>query len=157
RVDQSRYGAKGKLVVTSVFAQGYTVSDVQCADEAGTPPCTTQAYDHVEVFSFSAPRDQKGRIVKEGQFITGFAGGISEFNGLTEIGFPQTFAPDADQTDIKDCNTAGTHCPVPVVFDVATWFQGLSNPQGEINFERNEAAPIAVMNGKVCMLDDKYD
>ena len=25
-----------------------------------------------------------------------------------------------------------------------------------INFERNEAAPIAILNGKVCPLDDDY-
>ena len=43
-----------------------------------------------------------------------------------------------------------------MVLDPATWFNGLSDPQGEINFERNEAAPIAVLNGKVCDLDDEY-
>ena len=62
--------------MTSVFAQGYTVSDVQCANDAGDPPCTAQAYDHIEVFSFSAPRDQNGHLLEEGQVITGFAGGL---------------------------------------------------------------------------------
>jgi len=147
-VNASRYGANGRLVVTSVFAQGYTVSDVQCA-AGGAPPCTAMPYDHAMVFSFSAPRDQFGHSVEEGQVITGFAGGVSEFNGLTEIGFPQTFAPEAQDKD-------PAREPTPVVLDPATWFNGLSDPQGEINFERNEAAPIAVLNGKVCDLDDDF-
>ncbi|HEU4610748.1 MAG TPA: hypothetical protein VFS15_01675, partial [Kofleriaceae bacterium] len=37
-VDASRHGPDGRLVVTSVFAQGYTVSDVQCGP-GGAPPC----------------------------------------------------------------------------------------------------------------------
>jgi hypothetical protein len=147
-VNTSRYGAVGRLVVTSVFSQGYTVSDVQCADAAGTPPCTTQAYDHVEVFSFSAPRDQSGRLIQQGQVIDGFSGGISEFNGLTEIGFPVTFATS------NDANPAWL--PAPVVFDKATWFKSITDPAGIINFERNEAAPIEVDNAVVCMLDDDY-
>jgi hypothetical protein len=148
-VNSSRYGANGRLVVTSVFAQGFTVSDVQCA-AGGAPPCTTEAYNHALVFSFSAPRDDKGHIVQEGEVITGFAGGLSEFNGLTEIGFPQTFADDNAEVD-------PAREPQPAVLDPATWFNGLSDPQGEINFERNEAAPIAVLNGKVCDLDSEYD
>src|SRR5262249_41147133 len=38
-VRSSRSGANGRLVVTSVFAQGYTVSDVSCGP-GGAPPCT---------------------------------------------------------------------------------------------------------------------
>ena len=38
-VSGSRYGANGRLVVTGVYAQGYTLSDVDCADADGTPPC----------------------------------------------------------------------------------------------------------------------
>jgi hypothetical protein len=52
-VRASRHGARGRLVITSAFAQGYTVSDVRCADEAGRPPCTAEAYDHAMVFTFS--------------------------------------------------------------------------------------------------------
>ncbi|MGE0547733.1 MAG: hypothetical protein AB7O24_14890 [Kofleriaceae bacterium] len=148
RVGTSRYGARGRFVVTSVFAQGYTVSDVECADEAGTPPCTSQAYDHAMVFSFSAPRDTEGQRVEEGQLIAGFGGGVSEFNGLTEIGFPQTFVDDHDVNPAR--------MPTPVVVDPATWFNALSDPQGKINFERNEAAPIQINNGLVCPLDDDY-
>jgi len=148
-VNGSRHGATGRLVVTSVFAQGYTVSDMQCADDAGTPPCTAEAYDHLEVFSFSAPRDQNGKLLREGQVIDGFSGGVSEFNGLTEIGFPVTFAT-------SDAIVPGRE-PVPAKLDPATWFKPLSDPQGIINFERNEAAPIEIDGGAVCDLDPDYE
>lgn len=148
-VSASRYGSAGRLVVTSVFSQGYTVSDVKCSDAAGTPPCTTSGYDHVEVFSSSAPRDQNGRLLQQGQLIDGFSGGISEFQGLTEIGFPVTFATsDAVTPD---------HLPPPAVLDQDTWFNGLGDPQGIINFERNESAPIEIDNALVCPLDDAFD
>jgi hypothetical protein len=148
-VDESRYGAVGRLVVTSVFSQGYTVSDVQCTDAAGTPPCTTAAYDHIEVFSFSAPRDGSGRLLQQGQVIDGFTGGISDFNGLTEVGFPGTI--------VKQLDVNPARLPPPVKVDPANWFKPLNNPNGVINFERNEAAPILIENGKVCNLDDDYD
>lgn len=147
-VNSSRYGDVGRLVVTSVFAQGYTVSDVKCSDATGAPPCTAQAYDHVEVFSFSAPRDQRGKLLQQGQAIDGFSGGISEFNGLTEIGFPVTFATNDAVVPER--------LPVPVKLDKDTWFNPLSDPQGIINFERNEAAPIEIDNATVCMLDSNY-
>jgi hypothetical protein len=148
-VSKSQYGARGRLVITSVFAQGYTVADVQCADAMGNPPCVAGPYDHLEVFTFSAARDQEGRFIQEGQVIDGFAGGISEFNGLTEIGFPQSFVNDA-----PDVNPARE--PTPVKVDPATWFNGLSDPNGEINFEKNEAGPIEIDNGIVCPLDADY-
>lgn len=143
RVGASRHGANGRLVVTSVFAQGYTVSDVMCG-AGGAPPCTAGDYDHKMVFSFSAARDEEGRVIQEGQVITGFAGGVSEFNGLTEIGFPQTFN-EAAEVEINPARM-----PTPVTFS-ATWFTD------KFNFERNEAAPIAVMGAKVCDLDTDYD
>jgi hypothetical protein len=141
-VRASRHGANGRLVVTSVFAQGYTVSDLQCG-AGGAPPCTTGDYDHKMVFSFSAARDERGRIVREGQVIDGFAGGVTEFNGLTEIGFPQTFV-ESDEIDVN-----AARLPAPVTLDT-TWFTN------RIMFERNEAAPISIVNGKVCDLDDDY-
>jgi hypothetical protein len=155
-VNDSRYGARGRFVVTSVFSQGYTVDDTQCADTNGTPPCTSQAYDHAMVFSFSAPRGSSGEPILEGQTILGFAGGVSEFNGLTEIGFPQTFT-----TGDEVPNPARE--PAPVVADTETtvtpetWFDSLTSPGGgQINFERNEAAPIAIVNATVCNLDADY-
>ncbi len=142
-VRSSRYGADGRLVVTSVFAQGYTVSDVSCGP-GGAPPCTTGDYDHKMVFSFSAPRDEHGRLVQQGQVIDGFAGGVSEFNGLTEIGFPQTFVDDDD----VDVNPA--RLPTPATFD-PMWFTD------KYMFERNEAAPISIVNAVVCDLDEDYE
>ncbi len=150
-VRTSRYGANGRLLVTSVFAQGYTVSDVQCA-AGGAAPCTTGDYDHKMVFSFSAARDEHGCIVKLGQSIAGFAGGVAEFNGLTEIGFPQTFVERPDGSDCPDSEIEidPARLPVPTTF-ATSWFTD------KYNFERNEAAPIAVLNAKVCDLDADYD
>jgi hypothetical protein len=156
-VHGSRYGARGRLVITSVFAQGYTVSDVQCADDAGSPPCVAQAYDHAMVFTFSAGRGSDGHVLEEGEAIEGFGGGLTEFNGLTEIGFPQTFTPayqDEDGDGVND-TVDQARIPAPVLLDVA-WFGGLSDPAGRINFERNEAGAIEIRGGAVCPLDDDY-
>jgi hypothetical protein len=156
-VRSSRYGERGRLVITSVFAQGYTVSDVECLDRDGTPPCTAQAYDHVMVFTFSAGRGSDGHVLAEGETIDGFGGGLTEFNGLTEIGFPQTLTPvfkDDDGDGKNDAITRG-RIPAPVVLQ-PSWFNGLSDPDGRINFERNEAAAIQVDGGKVCPLDEDY-
>jgi hypothetical protein len=151
-VRSSRHGADGRLVVTSVFAQGYTVSDVLCGP-GGAPPCTLApnplaggavGYDHKMVFSFSAPRDERFRRIVEGQAIDGFAGGVSEFNGLTEIGFPQTFV-DGDEIDV---NLA--RLPAATTFD-PSWFTT------KYMFERSEAAPIAIEGAVVCDLDKDYD
>jgi hypothetical protein len=142
-VNASRYGANGKLVVTSVFSQGYTLADVQCQDANGTPPCTAGDYDYIEVFSYSAPLDQDKRFISEGQIIDGFAGGVTEFDGLTEIGFPQTFVSGAPKVDPRVE-------PAPVKFDPA-WFANT------IEFERNEAAVVEIDNAKVCPLDSDYD
>jgi len=142
-VNTSRYGANGLLVVTSVFAQGYTVADVQCGANA-TPPCTSNFYDFVEVFSYSAPVDQNAQFISEGQIITGFAGGISEFDGLTEIGFPQTFvAPGVAQIN------KALEPPTKVIDN--TWFN-----TNKINFERYEAAAIEIDGGVVCPLGTDY-
>lgn len=141
-VDKSRYGANGRMVVTSVFAQGYTVADMSCGP-GGAPPCVAMPYDFALIFSFSAPNDQNFDPIVEGQTISGFAGGVTEFNGLTEIGFPQSFV---DMT--KDFNPARE--PQPVVLD-PTWFSS-----AKIKFEENEAGPIAILNGKVCPLDADY-
>jgi hypothetical protein len=148
-VSGSRHGDVGRLVVTSAFSQGYTVSDMKCSDAAGAPPCTASAYDHIEVFSFSAPVDQRGKLLEQGQVIDGFSGGISEFNNLTEVGFPGTRTSSDDVVPGR--------LPSPVKLDPLTWFKGLSDPEGIINFERNEAGPIEVDNAKVCALDSDYD
>lgn len=148
-VDTSRYGVNGRLIVTSVFSQGYTVSDVQCADEQARPPCTAQAYDHLVVFSFSAPTDSSGRLLQAGQIIDGFSGGVTEFNGLTEIGFPATRATN------DEINPA--RIPAPAVLDKDQWFKALSDGNGIINFERNEGGLIEIDNGAVCDLDRDFE
>lgn len=142
-VNASRYGAVGRLVVTSVFSQGYTLADVQCQDASGTPPCTAGDYDYVEVFSYSAPLDQDKRFISEGQIIDGFAGGVTEFDGLTEIGFPQTFVSGAPKVDPR--------VEPPVVKFDPSWFANT------IMFERNEAAAVEIDNAAVCPLDSDYD
>ena len=149
-VRHSRYGARGRLVVTSTFAQGYTVSDVECADDAGRPPCTTNAYDHMLVFTFSQPRDQHGGRIVPGRVIEGFAGGLSEFNGLTEVGFPRTFATEG-VTPVVD--EALRPPPVPLA---TSWFGPLGDDAGRINFERNESGAIDVRDALVCPLDQEY-
>ncbi len=143
-VSGSRYGAAGRLVVTGVYAQGYTVSDVQCADAAGTPPCTTGNYDHLLVFTFSAPRDEEGRPIAVGQVIDGFAGASQEFNGLTELSFPQTFVaaaePVVDEAMIPE--------PLPVD---ESWFGNT------VEFERHESQLLSVIDGVLCELDEEYE
>jgi hypothetical protein len=141
-VRASRYGAQGRLVVTSVYTQGYTLADVKCADANGTPPCVAGDYDYMDVFSYSAPLDQDKRFLSEGQVIAGFAGGVSEFDSLTEIGFPQTFV--VGQPVVNKAME-----PAPVVFD-PSWFTA------PINFEHNESAVIEIDNAKVCNLDADY-
>ncbi|MBA3454036.1 MAG: hypothetical protein H0T42_13160 [Deltaproteobacteria bacterium] len=152
-VSASRYGARGRLVVTSVFSQGYTVSDVECADASGTPPCVADHYDHVMVFTFSAARDQFGRLLEVGRMISKFNGGLSEFNGLTEVGFPRTYAPETD-AEAPAINLG--RVPAPVRFAM-TWFEPLSDPAGRINFERNEAGAIEIIGARVCPTDEEYD
>ncbi|MDQ3341382.1 MAG: hypothetical protein M4D80_40015 [Myxococcota bacterium] len=153
RVGGSRTPGTGVLVVTSVFAQGYTVSDVSCATGGAepTPPCTAGNYDHVMVFTFSSPRDQYGRPIVEGEVIESFAGGVTEFNGLTEIGFPRTFISAPNRDVPPYVNRALMPTPVPL-FE-STWFTGAA----QINFERHEAGAIDIRNAKVCPLDDGPD
>ncbi|MEZ4400434.1 MAG: hypothetical protein R3B06_10470 [Kofleriaceae bacterium] len=140
-VNASRYGARGRLVINGTYAQGYSVSDVECADAAGTPPCVSGDFDHVLVFSFSRPKDEQGRNLEAGQFIDGFGGGVQEFNGLTEMGFPQTFATDLSVDPAR--------IPPPAQVD-PSWF---SNP---IEFEKHEAGLIELVGGTVCPLDADY-
>lgn len=146
-VTGSRHEANGKLVVTGIYAQGYTVSDVQCADAAGTPPCVAGDYDHMLVFSFSRPRDGQGRAITPGQFIDGYAGAVTEFNGLTEMGFPQTFA-DSDAADPALANPARIPPPTTIA---ASWLTT------KIEFERNESGLVQVVAGTVCPLDADWD
>lgn len=143
-VRESRYGANGRLVVTGTYAQGYSLSDVQCADANGTPPCTAGDYDHILIFSFSRPRDERGRNIVAGQFTNGFSGGVQEFNGLTEIGFPQSFVDETDPVAVNEARI-----PAPAVVQ-SSWLTNV------IEFEKHESGLLAVENGTVCPLDQDY-
>ncbi len=143
----SRHAANGRLVVTGVYSQGYTVSDVQCADPAGTPPCVAGDYDHMLVFSFSRAKDEMGRTIVPGQFVDGYAGAVTEFNGLTEMGFPQSFATSA-ASDPAQANLARIPTPVTIA---RSWLTT------RIEFERNESGLVQVVGGTVCPLDDDWD
>ncbi len=143
RVESSRHGARGRLIVTSVYSQGYTVSDILCSDDAGSPPCTTDSYDHITIFTFGAPRDEKGNEIKVGMIIRGFTGGVSEFNGLTELGFPQTFATPGTP------EITPSRLPAPRVLQ-NTWFTD------KIQFERVESGLMQINGGKVCPTDADY-
>ncbi|HTJ41816.1 MAG TPA: hypothetical protein VL463_06950 [Kofleriaceae bacterium] len=140
-VTASRYGAMGRLVVSGVYAQGYTLDDVKCADANGTPPCVAGDYDHAFIYSFSRASDQMGRVIRLGENVVGFQGAVSEFNGLTEVGFPQSFVDDT--TPHENQITA------PVKVD-NTWFTN------KIMFERNEAGLVEVDGATLCPLDADY-
>jgi hypothetical protein len=141
-VSGSRYGVDGRLVVTGVYAQGYTLSDSQCGP-GGVPPCVTGDYDHVLVFSFSRPRDENGNNIELGETIDGFAGAIQEFNGLTEIGFPQTF--------VEDENPSGDPAMVPPPSLLQASFL-----TDTYEMERRESSLVEVDNAVICPLDDDY-
>lgn len=148
-VTGSRHGEVGRLVVTGVYAQGYTLADVACQDAAGTPPCVAGDYDAVFVFSFSRPQSESGRRLSVGDRIERLTGAVSEFNGLTEVNFPQSFS--ADEAARPDT------VPAPVVLDPAWLADGADLGEGPIFMERNEAGLIAVDNATVCPLDDDFD
>ena len=141
RVTESRYGDKGRLVVTGVYPEGYTVSDVQCQDAAGTPPCVAGDYDHLYVFAFGSAEYEGGGELEVGHSISAVSGPISEFNGLTELSFPQTYATD-QVARIEQL-------PEPVKINGAS----LAKP---IVLERLEAALISIEDGEVCPLDKNY-
>lgn len=140
-VSSSRYGARGRLIVTGVYTQGYTVSDVECQDDAGTPPCVTGDYDHMFVFSFSQPAIEGGGLLQVGHAIDRVNGAVSEFNGLTEMGFPQTFAGD----DVDPARV-----PPPIVIQ-RSWLES------KIELERAETALVAIDDAEVCPLDDDFE
>jgi hypothetical protein len=143
-VSGSQYGARGRLVVTGTYAQGYSLSDVECADAAGTPPCLSGPYDHILIFSFSRPKDERGREIRAGQFTSGFAGGVQEFNGLTEIGFPQSFVEEAEPVSVD-----AARIPPPAVVQ-QSWLSNI------IEFERVESGLLQVNSGIVCPVDNDY-
>jgi hypothetical protein len=141
RVSGSRYGATGRMVVTGVYAQGYTLADVDCA-EGAAPPCTTGDYDSVFVFSFNRPLGEGTGPVEVGDVIDSVTGAVTEFNGLTELGFPQSYVADEERDPAR--------VPEPVVIQ-PEWLGT------RIEMERVESGLVAIENATVCELDDDYE
>jgi hypothetical protein len=141
RISASRYGARGRLVVTGVYAQGYTLADVECEEE-GAPPCVTGDYDSVFVFSFNRPVGEGTGPIEVGDVIGEVNGAVTEFNGLTELGFPQSFVAEGESDAAR--------VPEPVVIQ-PEWLET------RIEMERAEAAPVAIENATVCELDEDYE
>jgi hypothetical protein len=138
----SRHGARGRLVVTSVFAQGFTLQDVVCEDEDGTPPCLTGAYDSVFVFTFSRPSDIQRRPIRRGDVVTSMSGGVTVFNGLVQFSFPQTIVSD-EPRDVARI--------APPAIAQPSWLSTL------IELERVESSLLAVDEGVLCPLDQEYE
>jgi hypothetical protein len=141
RVSGSRYGATGRMVVTGVYSQGYTLADVDCG-EGGDPPCTTGDYDSVLVFSFNRPLGEGTGPIAVGDTIEAVTGAVTEFNGLTELGFPQSYVADGGRDPGR--------VPEPVVIQ-PEWLGT------RIEMERAESGLVAIENATVCELDDDYE
>ncbi len=140
-VSGSRYGATGRMVVTGVYSQGYTLADVDCAEDAA-PPCTTGDYDSVLVFSFNRPLGEGTGPIEVGDVIDTVNGAVTEFNGLTELGFPQSYVAEGERDAAR--------VPEPVVIQ-PEWLGT------RIEMERVESGLVAIENATVCELDDDYE
>ena len=141
-VTGSQYGDLGRMVVTAIYSQGYTIADVECQDAAGTPPCESGDYDSLYIYTHNRPDDEEHRILSRGETVVRLTGGVSEFNGLTELSFPQSFVDDPTINE--------AWLPTPVVVQ-AEWLAD------KIQFERVEAGLIAVEDGVLCPLDEEWE
>ena len=140
RVGSSQFAGAGRLVVTGVYADGYSVSDVDCSVD----PCRAAPYGHVYVFSFSRPIDVRGRDVTIGQTMKWFEGGVAEFNGFTELNFPVQ--------EILDVTPDESLLPPPADIDPA-W---LVAEDGPLRFEELESGLASVSDVTVCPLDNDW-
>ena len=140
RIGSSQFAGAGRLVVTGVYADGYSVSDVDCSVD----PCRAAPYGHVYVFSFSRPVDVRGRDVAIGQTMKSFEGGVAEFNGFTELNFPVQ--------EIDDETPDEGLLPAPTPIDPA-W---LTAEDGPLRFEELESGLVSVSDVTVCPLDDDF-
>ena len=135
RVNQSQWGANGKLVVTSVATQAYTVSDVQCG-AGGVPPCMATPLGHMYVFTFGKPPVgiDVGTVLKE------VRGGVSEFVGFTELNFPRQDILKDDQGKVVN-NPA--FVPAPTLLTSG-------NVSDNALMEDNEAGLVELRNVRAC-------
>jgi hypothetical protein len=143
RISTSEHGAAGKLVVTGVYADGFSVSDVSCTSR----PCRAEPFAHIYVFSFSRPIDVMRRPVQIGQVLKAFEGGVAEFNGFTELNFPVQ--------ELVDARIDETLLPDPVAIDPAWLASG--NDQGLLRLEEQESGLVSVAGVKVCPLDNDFE
>jgi hypothetical protein len=120
----------GKLVVTGVFAQFYTVTD------SGLP-----SWNSLEVYSFGRPPVRVGDVLRP-QSLTG---AISDFNGMTELNFP-----------LQDIASRGEPLPTPTVVQIADFNYGTDNVKAA-KLESLEAALVELHDGCVCPRDSSYD
>jgi hypothetical protein len=143
RISGSRHGAAGRLVVTGVYADGFSLSDVDCTSR----PCRAAPFAHVYVFSFSRPIDVRRRPVQIGHTLADVEGGIVEFNGFTELNFPvqELASEDVDESLL----------PQPVRVDPAWLVRG--NEQGQLRMEEQEGGLVTVENVTVCPLDGDFE
>ncbi len=149
RVEASKHGGGGHLIVTGVYAQGYTVSDVDCS----VSPCVADPFSHLYVFTFGRPRDENFDPIEIGHRVVWVSGGVSEFNGLTELNFPQTALLQAGGDAAPPDESL---LPAPVVIE-AGWLQQPLEPDGMFRLEALESGLVAVEGGVMCPLDDDYD
>jgi hypothetical protein len=144
----------GTLVVTGVYNQFFTATDID-------PNEMAKGYNHLLPFSFSAPRYHRNIngsnysfALSIGQRLSYVQGGVSEFNGLTELGFP-TFDVLDDDVDPATGNPI-THpelIPEPVELMPGDFQQ----PPGDaatqdklIKFEKQEGGLVSVSGGVMC-------
>lgn len=137
-IAETRHGTNGRLMVTGTYAQGYTLSDVDCS----ASPCTVGDYDSIYVYSFSRAENENGEVLQPGDVVTAVSGSISEFNGLTEVSFPDTI--QGNTTSLPG------EIPEPVVIQ-ESWLSS------KIEMERNESSLVAIDNATVCDLDEDFE
>ena len=92
------------------------------------------------------PRERKkkfGFTIFAGQFVDSIGGAISEFNGLTEVGFPTTTAANTDD------NSASLPEPALIQANFLT--------SQTIELERLEAALVAVEGATLCPLGEAFE
>ena len=118
-----------QLVVTATYTQSYNVSEVR-------PDGTTPDYAHLYVFSFQKPPVYVGQVL---EYVTG---GVTEFNGMTELSFPRAepLAPPPETSFF----------PKPVVVTSETL-------KDRIAMEKLEGALIQVKDAAACPLPEKCD
>ncbi len=141
-ITASQYGANGRMVVLGIYAQGYCLADVECQDADGTPPCVAGDYASVYVYTHNRPETEDNHALRVGHTVNRLTGAVSEFNGLTEIGFPQNF--------VDDRTVRLETVPDPVVIQ-KEWLTT------KIEMERVESGLVAIEDATLCPLDDDWD